>query len=1121
MDLYKYSKMSSFFSSFTKAVKSTLSSIKSTVVSGINTIAMALYNATVSNYTDTIGRPAIKESEKTITPEIIDEIVEEDEIVEDDTEIIPLTGTPKEKITKIKKAIMDHGVKGLVSVVIIYSNTGSTFRIPFTLGTYRKQLKELRDIIEFLDDFKTSDLVGSDPMVTAIKNIDSATGFRIEDLEGEHKRLAGGFFKYTHNITDKKVIDILDKLDIHHKTHLEYNGSIYSRCLVTALRHQLPESEWLHLDSIIKSDFILKESLQKIAKKLKRSILLRHMDKDGHINKTYYNTKASHNKITDLDICLVDDHYFTFIENTGISKFFLENYNDLKDNTNPSKSKCNKIKPDGKLQIATKNFMNSIQLVKCLLDNSDILLTPLSVENLLSHPDKYLEFNRESRSCDLSVIEGINIENSCAPMGANVSSDFKNFIIFDYESFNDSNKRHLPYCISIYGLDGEIDRSFHIDIKNVNITAEIDKLTTDCFAHIAMNHPDENTWKKPYLLFAHNLTYDMGFILRHPRFTNLKPLINNGMIVSCTAIFNYGNNQKCHFLFKDSYRLMPMKLSKLPESLGITGIKKEVMFYDVYNQDTIRNIDQLSKTTIDKYLNNYKQNALDKKEADSKITEFYQNLDDYKFGKGYNLLKYALFYCEQDCKVAYQALKEFNKLFKELNPRMPNIWNFYSLPSLAMFFFDLEGCYEDCYSFNGLLGSYFQQFVIGGRCMLKDNTPIVKEGEIDDFDACSLYPSAMAAFPGFLKGIPEVWEKSTDLNSVDYYFLRVKITKVGKRRSFPCISTMQGGIRDWTNNLEGKIVCLDKVGLEDAIRYMDIEYDIIDGYYFTEKFNTKINTVIKRLYDWRLSVKHSNKALANVIKLLMNSSYGKLIQKSNDSDSKIIVGYNKLNKYTQQRHIYIKSIESIGADLMNDTTSYIVKEYKPIIESSSSPHLGCQILSYSKRIMNQVMYTAEDNGLDIYYQDTDSMHIDRSSISILSKKYKEIYGKKLIGEQLGQFHSDFEVKGLDPKTTYSCKFIGLMKKTYVDCCVDDKGNTGYHIRAKGFSLSSIEDCIQRENITPEVLYERVLHGSEYSMNLLANNGCSFEKSNGFQYTSRDEFYRLFKMQENDSEVECE
>ena len=73
-----------------------------------------------------------------------------------------------------------------------------------------------------------------------------------------------------------------------------------------------------------------------------------------------------------------------------------------------------------------------------------------------------------------------------------------------------------------------------------------------------------------------------------------------------------------------------------------------------------------------------------------------------------------------------------------------------------------------------------------------------------------------------------------------------------------------------------------------------------------------------------------------------------------------------------------------------------------------SPHLGCQILSYSKRLMNKVMSLADDNDINIYYTDTDSIHIDESGVEPLAKLYEDKYGQKLIGKRLGQFHCDFE-----------------------------------------------------------------------------------------------------------------
>ena len=58
--------------------------------------------------------------------------------------------------------------------------------------------------------------------------------------------------------------------------------------------------------------------------------------------------------------------------------------------------------------------------------------------------------------------------------------------------------------------------------------------------------------------------------------------------------------------------------------------------------------------------------------------------------------------------------------------------------------------------------------------------------------------------------------------------------------------------------------------------------------------------------------------------------------------------------------------------------------------------------------MNKVMCLADDHGINIYYTDTDSIHIDEAGVEPLAKLYEEKYEQKLIGKQLGQFHCDFD-----------------------------------------------------------------------------------------------------------------
>ena len=81
--------------------------------------------------------------------------------------------------------------------------------------------------------------------------------------------------------------------------------------------------------------------------------------------------------------------------------------------------------------------------------------------------------------------------------------------------------------------------------------------------------------------------------------------------------------------------------------------------------------------------------------------------------------------------------------------------------------------------------------------------------------------------------------------------------------------------------------------------------------------------------------------------------------------------------------------------------------------------------------MNEVMTTAEDNNLSIFYQDTDSIHIDYNDIEVLSEKFKEKYGRNLVGSNLGEFHTDFAMEGAVGEI-YAIESIFLAKKVYLD-----------------------------------------------------------------------------------------
>jgi hypothetical protein len=105
------------------------------------------------------------------------------------------------------------------------------------------------------------------------------------------------------------------------------------------------------------------------------------------------------------------------------------------------------------------------------------------------------------------------------------------------------------------------------------------------------------------------------------------------------------------------------------------------------------------------------------------------------------------------------------------------------------------------------------------------------------------------------------------------------------------------------------------------------------------------------------------------------------------------------------------------------------------------------------------MNVASNNDINIYYQDTDSMHLNFNDINKLANLYKIEYKKELIGEDLGEFHTDFKLKNSIGEVI-SKKSIFLGKKSYIDVLQgnDKLGNiiNGFHYRMKGATDNSIK-----------------------------------------------------------------
>ena len=135
---------------------------------------------------------------------------------------------------------------------------------------------------------------------------------------------------------------------------------------------------------------------------------------------------------------------------------------------------------------------------------------------------------------------------------------------------------------------------------------------------------------------------------------------------------------------------------------------------------------------------------------------------------------------------------------------------------------------------------------------------------------------------------------------------------------------------------------------------------------------------------------------------------------------RIVGGFEK---YISYNYNYIDSVIEIS-------DKYYIKNVKSILSHSNYVHCGAGILNMSKLILNKVFSCADDCNIKIYYQCTDSIHLNYEDVDKFENIYKYKYGSELVGEGLGNFHIDFAMDNANTEM-YAIESLFLGKKAYV------------------------------------------------------------------------------------------
>ena len=116
----------------------------------------------------------------------------------------------------------------------------------------------------------------------------------------------------------------------------------------------------------------------------------------------------------------------------------------------------------------------------------------------------------------------------------------------------------------------------------------------------------------------------------------------------------------------------------------------------------------------------------------------------------------------------------------------------------------------------------------------------------------------------------------------------------------------------------------------------------------------------------------------------MNSMCGKTIIKPIETDTIIKYSRDDFEKCMSLIHNNIDSVAEVSHP-------YYIKRVASVMPHLEYVHCGVEILSMSKQFMNKVCSCATGCGVKVYYQDTDSIHLNYDDVDKHVKQYKHKY----------------------------------------------------------------------------------------------------------------------------------
>lgn len=537
--------------------------------------------------------------------------------------------------------------------------------------------------------------------------------------------------------------------------------------------------------------------------------------------------------------------------------------------------------------------------------------------------------------------------------------------------------------------------------------------------------------------------------------------------------FKYGGHK---FILRDSLKMINKPLSAF-KSLFNIEVSKGVFPYNAITTEYLSSFDEY--IPVDDTIEHINEDDIASYLEAIKPFTIKRNINGCR-RDFVNLLRYSEYYCIKDVEVLKKGFIKFRETLKSLKIEP---YECLTSSSLSLRYFQQNDAMNGCVQLKGLTNIYYSNFVRGGRCMTAFNNKNVhykcKDDEmITDLDANSLYPTAVYELCKKYGGLPtNLYRITVNKNDGEtfndyvkrlmkkhkYLYIRCHGHSMNKNIAFPSYSIKdeKAGSLEWTADLDDKVIYVNNIDLESLFKREKYVIDNIYEISASNKANDKAGQIIKELYEWRKRIKKTNKPLSEILKLLMNSFYGKQIQKVHMTKN-MIKSLKEANKYITNHSDYITRVHVHKNQMFIEVVNDIRKEMNYGLN-------GLLILSISKKIMNESIDYLQNEGYieRPLYSDTDSIQF-----VMKKEKFESLMNEELYGGDLGQFKVDYE------NGDYCIEAYYLWKKVY--CCYLSDGSK--HMRMKGI----------KTNLVKYEDYEKLFNGDTMEYDL-CSKGVFFEK----------------------------